>query len=443
MSVLISLFTPTHDSSHLLEAYESIKGQDFFEWVIVLNNGAAPVLISDLRVKQIRLDETEWAAFIDAPSIYKEFGKGMYVDWLTDTYSWVGPLKAYACSKCSGDVLFELDHDDLLTSDALAETAAAFEDPEIGFVYSNTIHTYGSNFDKVARFDERYGWCYREVEYDGHKLDEHLAFDPNPDSISRIWFAPNHLRAFRRLIYEEVGGYAKNMRVLDDLDLMCRLYLKTKFKHIDKGLYVYCYHLKEDGTLSNTFARPDLNPEIQNNVYRVHDRYFDDMVGKFADNANLPKVELGGRMVAKEGYRTVDLCNADLIANLDERWPFEDNSVGVFRAFDVFEHLKSPIHTMQELYRCLVPGGYAVVQVPSTDGRGAFQDPTHVSFWNANSFRYYTDRRYSKYLPKGTNIRFQALHVYDTEPNEDRVIWTVAHLVKLGLDYRYSGPIDI
>jgi hypothetical protein len=29
------------------------------------------------------------------------------------------------------------------------------------------------------------------------------------------------------------------------------------------------------------------------------------------------------------------------------------------------------------------------ILVPSTDGRGAFQDPTHVSFWNINSFYYY------------------------------------------------------
>lgn len=443
MSVSISLFTPTHDSSHLLEAYNSFKDQDFLEWVIILNNNAAPVDIEDVRVKQIHLDSDIWAEFINASSVFKEFGEGDYETWLASTQSWVGPLKAYACSKCVGDVLFELDHDDLLTPDALAETASAFEDEEVGFVYSNTIHAYGSNFGKVTRFDERYGWRYREVEYNGHKLDEHISFDPKPDSISRIWFAPNHLRAFRRSVYEAIGGYAKNMRVLDDLDLMCRLYLKTKFKHIDKGLYVYRYHLNEDGSLSNTFARPDLNPEIQNNVYRVHDRYFDDMVGKFADDEKLLKVELGGRMAAKDGYQTVDLCDADVIANLNELWPFEDNSVGVFRAFDVFEHLKSPIHTMQELYRCLIPGGYAVIQVPSTDGRGAFQDPTHVSFWNANSFLYYTNRQYSKYLPKDTNIRFQALRVYDTESNADHVIWTVAHLVKLTDDYRYSGPVDI
>jgi hypothetical protein len=37
---------------------------------------------------------------------------------------------------------------------------------------------------------------------------------------------------------------------------------------------------------------------------------------------------------------------------------------------------------------------------PSTDGRGAFQDPTHVSFLNENSFWYYTDRKYMKFSPQ-------------------------------------------
>ena len=35
------------------------------------------------------------------------------------------------------------------------------------------------------------------------------------------------------------------------------------------------------------------------------------------------------------------------------------------------------------------PGGKAEIAVPTTDGSGAFQDPTHVSFWNRRSFLYY------------------------------------------------------
>ncbi len=414
MSLKVSIFTPTHNSSRLLEAYASIKDQDFHEWIIGYNNNAEVIDFShDPRVKPILLGKTE---------------------------NYVGLLKGLLCDAASGDVLLELDHDDLLTPDAIAEVKKAFDDPEIGFVYSNTIHST-DRFGKIDRFDVRYGWRYREVEFtdpstgNKHVLDEHLHFKPIPTVISRIWYAPNHLRAFRRSAYDKVGGYNKGMRILDDLDLMCKLYMVTKFKHIDKGLYVYRVHGK------NTFLDPDINPEIQNNVYRIHDMYFQDLVDAWADREDLLKVELGGRMNAKSGYTTVDLRDAHINRDLNKRWPFEDGSVGVVRAFDVFEHLKDPIHTMEELHRVLAPGGYAIIQVPSTDGRGAFQDPTHVSFWNENSFKYYTNRFFNQYID--CDVRFQAVRLYTTEKNQDQVCWVVAHLIKIPDGIRIPGEILI
>ena len=40
--------------------------------------------------------------------------------------------------------------------------------------------TRGVDFIKTQRFDEKYGWKYREVEYKGHVLDEHISFEPYP-----------------------------------------------------------------------------------------------------------------------------------------------------------------------------------------------------------------------------------------------------------------------
>ena len=410
MKLKISIFTPTNNSSFLPEIYESIKDQDFHEWVIVYNNGGEPVEFNDDRVKP----------FI----IYK-------------AQEWVGPMKAYACEQCTGDILLEMDHDDLLTPDALEEVAKAFSDPEVGFVYSNTIHSWkgpdGVDFQKIQRFDERYGWRYREVDFRGHILDEHLHHAPNPDCISKIWFAPNHLRAFRKDVYYKIGGYNKEMRILDDLDLMCRMYQETKFYHINKGLYVYRVHGE------NTWLR--YNQEIQENEFRIHDQYAESLAEKWAKDRELRIVELGGRMAAREGYETVDLKDADIIADLNEPWPFADSSVGVIRAVDVFEHLKDPLFTMKELYRVLAPGGWAFIQVPSTDGRGAFQDPTHVSFWNENNFQYYTKAEKAKYID--TPVRFQASRLYTGDHNEEHVCWTVAHLVSLKGGYRPAGLIEI
>lgn len=90
-------------------------------------------------------------------------------------------------------------------------------------------------------------------------------------------------------------------------------------------------------------------------------------------------------------FINVDVCPpADVIANLNLRWPWDDSSVEVIRAFDIFEHLHNVIHTFNECWRVLKPGGQVDIWVPTTEGRGAWQDPTHVVFLNRNSFFYFT-----------------------------------------------------
>lgn len=75
--------------------------------------------------------------------------------------------------------------------------------------------------------------------------------------------------------------------------------------------------------------------------------------------------------------------------DLDAPWPFEDGSAEHIRAHDIIEHLSDKTHTMNEIHRVLKPGGTVEIVVPTTDGRGAWQDPTHKSWWNRNSFFYY------------------------------------------------------
>lgn len=404
---MLSVFTPSNSDRFLPEVYASLREQTDkdWHWTVIHNNGGKVFPCDDKRVEQHVLD--------DAPG-------------------YVGALKAEACARAKGDILVELDHDDLLFPTAIADVKAAFEDPSIGFVYSNAVHAT-QEMEKVERFGDAWGWRYREVNYKGHALDEPISFDANPDALTRIWYAPNHVRAFRRSVYDAAGGYAKAMRVLDDQDLMCRLYEQTAFKHIDKPLYLYRIHGE------NTWLKH--NAEIQQNVYRLHDLYAERVTRAWAKRQGLRLLDLGGRLTKMDGYESVDRVGADVCCDLDGPWPFEDSSVGVIRAFDILEHLRDPIHSMKEAARVLAPGGWLLAQVPSTDGRGAFQDPTHRSFWNENSWLYYTNAKWARYID--TPARFQAARCYTTEKDARQVCWTIAHLINLKDGYRPPGLIEI
>jgi len=121
------------------------------------------------------------------------------------------------------------------------------------------------------------------------------------------------------------------------------------------------------------------------------------------------KLNLGCSDKHLPGYVNVDICEpADRLSDLSATpWrlyypsaeplsspnyvgTIDESSVDEIVAHDIIEHLPNKIATMNEIWRVLKPGAFADIIVPTTDGRGAFQDPTHISWWNRNSFYYYT-----------------------------------------------------
>lgn len=145
------------------------------------------------------------------------------------------------------------------------------------------------------------------------------------------------------------------------------------------------------------------------------------------------KLDLGCGTHKPEGYIGIDkveLPGVDVVADLTvEPIPFPNDSVDEVRASDFIEHLPDKMRTMNEIYRVLKPGGIADIFVPSTDGRGAFQDPTHVSFWNENSFSYYTtglNNEMFRYY--GIECEFEAVELYTTPMSENMICHVVARL---------------
>jgi hypothetical protein len=106
-------------------------------------------------------------------------------------------------------------------------------------------------------------------------------------------------------------------------------------------------------------------------------------------------LNLGCNDDRKVGFVNVDRVEpADVVADLAHRWPWQDGTVDLILAHDVFEHLAPKLWPMNESWRVLRAGGRLDLLVPCvmlSDGRvnpGAFADPTHASFWTMDD-RYY------------------------------------------------------
>ena len=135
----------------------------------------------------------------------------------------------------------------------------------------------------------------------------------------------------------------------------------------------------------------------------------------------MTKLDLGCSRKKKEGYIGIDIFDWSSIYSKEKficgRIPnvlekYKNNSVEELRAYHILEHIsqKDVIHTMNEVYRILIPNGIFEINIPPTTGRGAFCDPTHVSFWNDKSWQYY-DMTWCRELSESYGIKcdFQVL----------------------------------
>lgn len=429
-----SIFTPTHKPDYINEAFESLVAQTFqdWEWVLVPNGEHATIPGHIAEHPQVRV--------VEAPDDIAVKG--------------VGALKLFACGNCKGDYLVELDHDDLLTENALEAIDRHATATGAGFLYSDFTNFRADG--TCEYFYEHHGWEHYPFVWHDHEYLAMRAFPTDASALYKIFYAPNHVRVWSRDVYFETGGHNPELHVVDDHDLLCRTYLTgAHFEHIPECLYLY--RLLEDG--GNTYLK--FNDDIQTMQQDVSNKYVYRLIAEWCRRNDYPMLDLGGAHNPAAGYKSVDLRNADINCDILKGLPFPDSSVGCIRASDFLEHVPScpdsacehgadggPLCTvglMNEIYRVLVPGGWLTSSTPSSDGRGAFQDPTHVSYWNPNSFWYYTDKELAKYV-HGINCRFQDARVWQSFPTEwhktHDIPYVFADLVALK-GQRQSGVVKI
>lgn len=356
----ISVFTPSHDTRFLQDAYKSLLSQSYadWEWIVLLNNGAGEsdddlwMNDADMRVKIIDAD--------DATADSKN----------------VGALKSEAVNYCTGDILVELDHDDILAYNCLQQVSDTFKDnPDAALVYSDWAQINEDGSPNSERWNEAHGWVYRDVHVStflGYQVySAPHAMPPLPTNVALIWYAPNHVRAFTRKSYDHVGGYDPNRNVMDDGDLMARLYIAGPFVHIPECLYLQRVGLT--GTV-NTQKDPALNEQIQRDTLNVYTQRIEDMMSAWSVQERLEVVQLGQDEVAQHSFSVFGA--------------YDDDSVGLIVAPGVLQHVPAAecVTFMAQAYRVLAHGGMFMAVVPSTDGRLAFMSFDYRSYWNENTF---------------------------------------------------------
>jgi glycosyltransferase involved in cell wall biosynthesis len=399
----LSVFTPSHNPRFLNRAWESIRSQADgmdFEWVILLNGEAVQgswTIPDDPRVRVVHD---------------------------LNTSPMIGALKRKACELCTGDVLIELDHDDELMPGALAfiERRATQEhkfNPKV-FIYSPTIEIDKNGNPNV--WGKQFGW-----EHDVHDgCVYNVPFDITARSLCEIFYAPNHVRAWTREAYDAAGGHDAEMECGDDHDLMIRTYLAgASFVKSDVPLYRQNFH-------GDNSQNGDRNARIQVQQAKTRDKYLTPLVHEWCRREEFAMLDFGGAFSCPDGYIPVDVNGGDDVLKwniasqgaptLESIYAFtgkDYSGIGCIRAKDFLEHIPQPrvVPTMNAIHKALVPGGWLLSMTPSTDGRGAWQDPTHVSFWNQNSWLYYTREEQAKYVPQ-VAARFQAVQHVTLFPGE-------------------------
>ena len=213
ISIIVPVFNPLEP--YLRAAIESVLNQTYSHWELCIADDASTFPYVRRVLEEYAQQDTRIK-----PIFRTENGH-------------ISACSNSALEIATGEFIALLDHDDLLTSDALEEVVRLLnQHPEADMIYSDE-----DKIDDDSQFREaayKPDWC--------------------PDSfLSRMYTC--HLGVYRRALVNEIGGFRLGFEGSQDYDLVLRLTEKTnKIFHIPKIIYHWRMH-SASASMSQT-AKP-------------------------------------------------------------------------------------------------------------------------------------------------------------------------------------------
>jgi glycosyltransferase involved in cell wall biosynthesis len=258
-SSMISYFTPIYNTGKkLFNTYQSLLDQTYNNWEWVLVN-----------------DSTDGGKTLKiAESIAAKDPRVRLYDFREKSGGNIGEVKWRCCALARGFILAELDHDDLLVPWCTEDLyRAAKKHPEAGFFFNDTLEV-DENWNSLTYpkgFALGYG-SYRKQEYAGKMMDVSNQQNINPKTIRHIVGVPNHVRAWRRSTYFEIGGHNRSLVIADDYELVVRTFLKTITCKIPKLGYIQFLYNNANGQNTHNLSRADIQRRVRTIGYYYNEQ---------------------------------------------------------------------------------------------------------------------------------------------------------------------------
>lgn len=359
--MFVSFCTVTNNPAFIDDTYQSILKQNLsqWEWVIILDG----------------IPEIEQLS--GAENVYM-----LHRDDGDNDKNNIGAMKKKAFQRAQGDLLVDLDHDDILEPGAIqhminvaGDGAAFLYGDSAGFRPNGAAVTLNSQL-----------WKGYDRIINNYNLRFYAPPQPSPLTLSNYLTIPHQPRAWTKPAYEQIGGFDARCRVAAEHDLVCRTYAQgIPMIHVPDARSMY--RVRGDSGNAATVKRIEFEAMAATNVWNN----LRSMVAKWCRDNRLPTAVISCRKndhINVASYQWHHVRNVVAPTFEEAMISLRGAKVGAIMFSDFLHVLPAGELTkhMQEMTIGMVDQGWILGDTPAASGRG-IGDPLSRSVWNEYTFQ--------------------------------------------------------